>query len=112
LTDLRNAATHWGLASQIDNGGLTITKVKHEIDAGRPVISLCHYGSFGNSLVSFRGGHFVTVIGFTIDHVIIHDPIGWRGARNWLIPNDVFIKAVGIDVALDGNPAFAGIRFS
>ena len=50
-----------------------------EIDAGRPVIALIHRGKLALSFGNFSGSHFVTVIGYTTDGFVIHDPLGTAG---------------------------------
>ncbi len=75
------------------------------LDAGRPMIALVNYAPFaqlqpGVSTQSwFTGPHFVVVVGYDDQHVIVHDPL-WQGSRRdegaykkW--PNAVWLSAWG-----------------
>ena len=82
----------WGLA-----------QLRAMLDLARPMIALVHYGAFvevwpGVSTQNqFKGPHFVLVVGYDEQHVVVHDPL-WTGARRsegafkrW--PNTVFLSA-------------------
>ncbi len=66
--------------------GWTLPDLRARLDLARPVIALVHYGAFselepGHSTQSqFKGPHFVLVVGYDDEHVIVHDPL-WAGAR-------------------------------
>lgn len=85
--------------------GWTLADLRARIDLARPVIALVHYAAFsslqpGVSTQSpFTGPHFVLVVGYDEDHVIVHDPL-WAGTRRdegafkrW--PNAVWAEAWG-----------------
>ena len=85
--------------------GWQLADLRARIDLARPVIALVHYGAFselepGQSTQSpFRGPHFVLVVGYDDDAVIVHDPL-WTGPRReegafrrW--PNAVWARAWG-----------------
>lgn len=58
----------------------TIDNIKREIDAGRPVMPLVLYGMFTQRMDRYSGGHYVVVVGYTSDSIIMHDPL-WYGIR-------------------------------
>jgi len=53
--------------------GATWPLIKQEIIAGRPVMVLGKYSNFSGNQDSFIGFHFVNVIGFEADRVVIND---------------------------------------
>ena len=80
-----------------------------ELDAGRPVIVLLHYGSINNRQdTNYTKGHWVVVVGVDETVVYIHDP-NWRGDRRdngraLAISRAIFDEAWE-KCALDGNSA-------
>ncbi len=58
----------------------TMERIKQEISAGRPVICLVAYGKISSNQSNFKGGHYITVVGYDSQHMICHDPLWW-GAR-------------------------------
>lgn len=64
----------------------TLGELHARINLARPVIALVHYAAFselepGVSTQSlFKGPHFVLVVGYDDEHVVVHDPL-WMGAR-------------------------------
>lgn len=80
-----------------------------ELDAGRPVIVLIHYGSIDNRQdKNYTKGHWVVVVGVDSDTVYIHDP-NWRGAardngRAMVVSSATFDEAWQ-KCTLDGNSA-------
>ncbi|MBI5671547.1 MAG: C39 family peptidase [Chloroflexi bacterium] len=78
----------------------TLDRMQHELEMGRPVLALLHYGSLKKrQFMNFTGGHFVVVVGYNPDEFIIHDPY-WTGARRsegaaLRVPRAEFDTAVG-----------------
>lgn len=85
--------------------GWKLGDLRARIDLARPMIALVHYGAFselepGVSTQSpFRGPHFVLVVGYDDDSVVVNDPL-WTGPRReegafrrW--PNAVWAQAWG-----------------
>lgn len=66
--------------------GWTLGQLQGALIQARPVIALVHYGAFSelqpgiSTQSSFKGPHFVLVVGFDEQHVIVHDPL-WRDDR-------------------------------
>jgi hypothetical protein len=86
-----------------------ISDLAVELDAGRPVIVLIHYGSIINRQdANYTKGHWVVVVGVDRDTVYIHDP-NWRGlvrdnGRALAVSRAVFDEAWE-KCTLDGNSA-------
>ena len=86
-----------------------ISDLAIELDAGRPVIVLLHYGSIINRQdANYTKGHWVVVVGLDKDAVYIHDP-NWRGSvrdngRALMISRATFDEAWE-KCTLDGNSA-------
>lgn len=94
------------------------------IDLNRPLIALVHYAAFSelqpgmSTQSSFKGPHYVLVVGYDDDHVIVHDPL-WAGNRRdegaykvW--PNAVWMHAWGRchedgDACGNYNPDFSAL---
>ena len=86
-----------------------ISDLAIELDAGRPVIVLIHYGSINNRQdTNYTEGHWVVVVGVDENIVYIHDP-NWRGpvrdkGRALAVSRAVFDDAWE-KCTLDGNSA-------
>lgn len=93
--------------------GATWEAIRSELDAGRPTITLLRYGSLNSNQDSFRGPHFVVVVGYDDSSVIIHDP-DFSGVLRELgagrrIPINQFKKAIGDDLLKTGNQAWQSL---
>jgi len=104
--------------------GLGLGHLRGYLDAGKPLIALVHYAAFselqpGVSTQSlFKGPHFVVVVGYEEDYVLVHDPL-WTGERRtegkfkkW--SNAIWLQAWGRchedrDATGQGNPDFAAL---
>lgn len=66
--------------------GWGLTQLRAVLDLARPAIALVHYGAFSelqpgiSTQNAFRGPHFVLVVGYDEQHVVVHDPL-WTGPR-------------------------------
>lgn len=93
---------------------LSIDSLKHEIDAGRPVITLVHYGSLHKrSSATFKAGHWIVVVGYTDTSIVYHDPL-WQSADDGAfieLSYADFEKAM-LDCRIDGNTANQGLVMS
>lgn len=85
FTDLRNAALGGGnltLTYEQYNQATALQKLRDHIDNQRALIALVKYEPWqsftGNQ---FSGGHFVNVVGYSDDHIFIHDPLFGLWAR-------------------------------
>lgn len=90
--------------------GLTVDRLKQEIDAGRPVLCLVHYASlFKRYDQNFKAGHWVLVIGYTDQSIIYHDPY-WpdTAGASIAIPIAQFETALH-DCKIDGNTPDQGL---
>jgi len=86
-----------------------ISDLAIELDAGRPVIVLLHYGSIINRQdANYTKGHWVVVVGLDKDAVYIHDP-NWHGVRRdngrALAVSRVTFDEAWEKCTLDGNSA-------
>jgi hypothetical protein len=76
LTQLRNAARAWpfGLVNVSYVSITSLQTIRNELDAGRPMVVhvVCKYLS--NRGYTYKGGHYVAVIGYDEDHIICNDP--------------------------------------
>ena len=85
MAQLMRASESYGAPLEFRKGW-TLAALRARLDLARPVIALVHYGAFselepGISTQSlFKGPHFVLVVGYDQEHVIVHDPL-WAGAR-------------------------------
>jgi hypothetical protein len=116
-SQLRVAASSYGvaLASRSPAGAiripLTVEEIESEIRAGRPVIALVNYGVLddmtGGNQDSFRGGHWVLVVGYNDRHFFVHDP-DFKGSRrhegrNRALPRVAFVRALSTTAQTAGN---------
>lgn len=90
----------------------SMDSMKAMMDAGHPIIALVHYGTFsslGKTESSFKGPHFLNIVGYENSDVIVHDPL-WRGEGGKYLrwPESVFYRAWE-ESRLDGNPKFWGL---
>lgn len=66
--------------------GWKLPDLRARMDLARPVIALVHYAAFAelepgvSTQSQFTGPHFVLVVGYDDQHVIVHDPL-WAGPR-------------------------------
>ncbi len=93
----------------------SLNRLKRAVHDGMPVIPLVHYGAWstkGLTQSSFRGPHFVVVIGYDRDHVYLHDPLWWGTRRyqgeNRRLTNRQF-EAAWSTASKDGNRNYSGI---
>lgn len=73
--------------------GWTLARIKQEIDAGRPVVVAVNAGALHNPHYSYKGGHFVLVVGYDSANMIVNDP-GTRYGSHWAYSNSVFTTAM------------------
>jgi hypothetical protein len=79
----------------------------YEILSGnRPAIALIHYGALVDAglteRTTFRGAHFVVMIGLDIKYVYIHDPYSLTKGNCLEVPINIF-KQAWAQCALDNN---------
>jgi hypothetical protein len=73
--DLCAILTHYGINAEYD-AGVSIAELFSILQIGKPVISLIRYGALETIRPNtFKGSHFVVVIGMDLDTVYIHDPL-------------------------------------
>src|SRR5690242_7198550 len=83
-TQVANLLTQMGLSAQAKNGSANFGAIQAELAAGRPVISLIHYGSIPerqNQPDTF--GHFVVVVGIDSDNTYLNDPDWWGNKMSY-----------------------------
>lgn len=89
--------------------------LKRAVDQGKAAIPLVHYGEWsklGKTQSSFRGPHFVVVVGYDEKFIYVNDPLWWGDRRNegehkaWT--HDEFTRAWA-NAHKDGNRDFSGI---
>ena len=78
-TQLTGLAAGQGLTLQFSSQA-TVPNLRREIDAGRPAMVLVLYSYIKNRQSSYTGGHYLVVVGYTTDTMIVHDPL-WYAAR-------------------------------
>ncbi len=83
--------------------GYGLVELRALLDLARPAIALVHYGAFSevqpgvSTQSGFKGPHFVLVVGYDDQHIVVHDPLwtaprrGEGAFRRW--PNAVFLSA-------------------
>jgi hypothetical protein len=100
-------------ASQLMQGGLRhgvslvyrrpldLDRIKEEIENGDPVIALVHYdiiAKTGENQDDFDGAHWVLVVGYDDESIVMHDPDFWGERRNEgafrHVPIDIFTEAL------------------
>jgi ABC-type bacteriocin/lantibiotic exporter with double-glycine peptidase domain len=117
MAQLMRAGRRYGAPLDFHRGW-GLVELRRRLDEARPLIALVHYAAFselqpGLSTQSpFTGPHFVLVVGYDEDRVVVHDPL-WTGERRregafrpW--PNAVWMEAWG-RCHEDGNPDFAAL---
>lgn len=114
---LIRAAAKWGIPLQ--SMYFDLDKARSFIDSGRPLIALVHYGTFfktGRTHSSFKGAHFLNVVGYKPGQIIVHDPLWPNAGGAYLAWTDHQFYQAWDDARLDGNSAFWGllcdVRFS
>ncbi len=112
-SQLVRAAARFGLRL-VETREMTMERVIAELDAGRPLIALVRYGSISyRQKLSFRGGHFVVVIGYDSQHIYVNDPYWWGDRRaegaGLAVPRREFERAIGADAWRGGNPPYWGV---
>lgn len=101
----------------VETRSADMNRVIAELDAGRPVISLIRYGSIpGRQNVTFRGGHFVVVIGYDDHYIYLNDPDWWGDLRDkgagFAVTRANFERAIGADSWKAGNPPYWAVLVS
>ena len=85
LAQLMRAAQSYGYPLDYFHSW-TLAQLKAKISEGRPVMLLVHYGAWSqlqpgvSTQSSFKGPHFVVVVGFDDEHIYVNDPL-WRDER-------------------------------
>ena len=104
MAQLMRAAESYGTPLEFRKGW-DLAQLRAALDRAQPVIALVHYGAFSelapgvSTQSSFGGPHFVLVVGYDDEAVVVHDPL-WTGSRReegayrrW--PNAVWLAAWG-----------------
>jgi hypothetical protein len=123
MAQLMRAGESYGVPLEYRKGW-GLGPLRGALDLGRPLIALVHYAAFSelqpgvSTQSAFPGPHFVLVVGYGEDHVVVHDPL-WTGTRRnegafkrW--PNAVWLEAWGrchedCDAQGRCNPDFAAL---
>jgi uncharacterized protein YvpB len=123
MAQLMRAAESYGAPLEYRKGW-GLGELRAALDQGKPMIALVHYAAFSqfqpgvSTQSSFTGPHFVVVVGYDENNIIVHDPL-WTGERRnegafkkW--PNAVWREAWGRcheDCTPQGqcNPDFAAL---
>lgn len=88
--DAVNAAARWHLVMEHDYN-LTLDDLIAELRAARPAIVILNYQSIPEQFrysKTYDAGHFVVMVGFNADHMLMHDPY-WpddRADRGAFVP--------------------------
>jgi hypothetical protein len=93
----------------------SLEDLKASISKGMSAITLIHYGAWRNKGLtqsSFRGPHFVTVVGFDDEHIYVNDPLWWgtrryEGEHKQLTYRE--FEAAWSTASYDGNRNYSGI---
>jgi hypothetical protein len=112
----------WYLLRILSKYGVTSTvtamqeaSIIAEIDAGRPVIALVHYGTYstrGLTESSYTKGHWFLVVGYGVAGFIVHDPLwmpGNTGGEFMRVPFDLFQQS-RIENKLDNNSTYRVLK--
>lgn len=123
MAQLMRVAESYGVPLEFRKGW-GLGELRAMLDLGRPVIGLVHYGAFSqfkpgvSTQSGFKGPHFVLVVGYDEQNVLVHDPL-WTGTRReeggfkkW--PNKVWLQAwsechLDCDPRGNCNPDFAAL---
>jgi hypothetical protein len=88
-TQLTGLAAGHGLTLQFSSQA-TVPNLRREIDAGRPALVLVLYSHVKDRQSRYTGGHYLVVVGYTTNTVIVHDPLFYapraKEGRNRHIP--------------------------
>lgn len=94
--ELVGLAARHGLSLSYDSG-VSVNAIIEDIDRGLPSIALVSYGRISTrSDKAAVGGHFMVVVGYTPDSIIVDDP-DWtalNGGKGLSIPRAEFISAM------------------
>ena len=98
MAQLMVVAAKYGLRLRHQHS-VTLQEIVDELDAGRPLITRVHYGSFPKRQSAYNGAHFVVNTGYADSYLLVHDP-DWWGERRYEgeylhIPVDAFQTAFG-----------------
>lgn len=93
----------------------SLNELKSAVKWGHAVIPLIHYGAWskiGITQNSFRGPHFVVVLGYDEEYIYINDPL-WSGSRRWEGEHKRLtyrqFEAAWSTASKDGNRNYSGI---
>jgi len=83
MAQLMRAGESYGVPLDFRQGW-GLAQLHAALDEARPAIALVHYGVFsaldGSTQSRFAGPHFVLVVGYDAEAVVVHDPL-WTGSR-------------------------------
>jgi hypothetical protein len=83
-TQVANLLVQMGLPAQAHNGSANFGAIQAELAAGRPVITLIHYGSIPERQNQpDTVGHFVVVVGIDGDSTYLNDPDWWGNKMSY-----------------------------
>lgn len=117
LAQLIAGGAQYTLSLQWDRP-IELSDLRVELDEGRPVLVLIHYGALAGRLdQGYTRGHFVLVVGYGYDesgaYFLINDPDWWGERRaegdHWRIAADEMADAMG-QCHLDGNKDNQGLK--
>lgn len=102
---------------QGEDEGITLDRIRTEIDAKRPLGALVLYREFVGRMSKFGGGHWLAVMGYVTDdndpddkvtHVVVTDSNWWgpqqEKGHNWPVPVDQFLKSQRPDYKYFSRP--------
>lgn len=93
----------------------SINDLKLAVRDGKAPITLVHYGAWsklGKTQSSFRGPHFVVIVGYDEDYIFVNDPLWWGSRRSegerkrWTYKQ---FEAAWSTASKDGNRNYSGI---
>lgn len=94
---------------------LTLTSLFESLSAGRPSIALVNYAPLVDAGLTekstFRGAHFIVVVGIDIQYVYVQDPYTITKGILLPVPHDVFRK-MWAQCVVDGNPVGGAITMN